>query len=104
VLIGFVVGLAISCQTFWSFVLENLRNLGAMKAMGASDRRLSRMVALQTLTVGLIGYGCGVGLATLRPRVSEERHAALLPPVAAPADLPRRHPLHLLARRLAGHP
>lgn len=65
VLLGFVVGLAISSQTFYSFVLENLRNLGALKAMGASDSVLSRMVMLQTLTVGLIGYGCGVGLATL---------------------------------------
>jgi len=63
VMLGFVVGLAISSQTFYSFVLENLRNLGALKAMGASDRVLSRMVMLQTLTVGLIGYGCGVGLA-----------------------------------------
>jgi len=65
VMLGFVVGLAISSQTFYSFVLENLRNLGALKAMGASDAVLSRMVMLQTLTVGLIGYGCGVGLATL---------------------------------------
>jgi len=65
VLLGFVVGLAISSQTFYSFVLENLRHLGALKAMGASDRVLARMVMLQTLTVGLIGYGCGVGLATL---------------------------------------
>jgi len=65
VMLGFVVGLAISSQTFYSFVLENLRNLGALKAMGASDRALSRMVMVQTLTVGLIGYGCGVGLAML---------------------------------------
>lgn len=65
VLLGFVVGLAISSQTFYSFILENLRNLGALKAMGASDRVLARMVMLQTLTVGLIGYGCGVGLASL---------------------------------------
>ncbi len=65
VLLGFVVGLAISSQTFYSFVLENLRNLGALKAMGASDGTLARMVMVQTLTVGLIGYGCGVGLATL---------------------------------------
>ena len=64
-MLGFVVGLAISSQTFYSFILENLRNLGALKAMGASDRVLSRMVMLQTLTVGLIGYGCGVGLAML---------------------------------------
>lgn len=64
VLLGFIVGLAISSQTFYSFVLENLRNLGALKAMGASDKVLSRMVMLQTLVVGMIGYGCGVGLAT----------------------------------------
>jgi putative ABC transport system permease protein len=64
VLLGFIVGLAISSQTFYSFVLENLRNLGALKAMGAPDRVLAQMVLLQTLTVGLIGYGCGVGLAT----------------------------------------
>jgi putative ABC transport system permease protein len=65
VLLGFVVGLAISSQTFYSFILENLRHLGALKAMGASDRVLARMVMLQTLAVGLIGYGCGIGLATL---------------------------------------
>src|SRR5688572_7875188 len=65
VLLGFVVGLAISSQTFYSFILENLRNLGALKAMGASDAVLSRMVMVQTLTVGLVGYGCGVGLAML---------------------------------------
>jgi putative ABC transport system permease protein len=65
VLLGFVVGLAISSQTFYSFILENLRHLGALKAMGASDGMLSKMIMLQTLTVGLIGYGCGVGLATL---------------------------------------
>src|SRR5215467_12456745 len=64
VLLGFIVGVAISSQTFYSFVLENLRNLGALKAMGASDTVLARMVMLQTLTVGMIGYGCGVGLAT----------------------------------------
>ena len=43
-----------SRQTFYSFVLENLRNLGALKALGASDSVLSRMVMVQTLTVGLI--------------------------------------------------
>ncbi len=48
-MLGFVVGLAISSQTFYSFVLEKLRNLGALKAMGASDRVLSRMVTLNCI-------------------------------------------------------
>jgi putative ABC transport system permease protein len=63
--LGFIVGLAICSQTFYAFILENLRHLGALKAMGASDGVLCRMLLLQAFTVGLIGYGCGVGLATL---------------------------------------
>ena len=85
VLLGFIVGLAISSQTFYSFVLENLRNLGALKAMGASDRVLARMVMLQTLTVGLIGYGCGVGLATLFGVVVLKKG---MPPFFLPWQLP----------------
>lgn len=65
VFLGFIVGLAVCSQTFYAFVLENLRNLGALKAMGASDGMLCRMLLLQAFTVGLIGYGCGIGLATL---------------------------------------
>lgn len=65
VLLGYIVGLAICTQTFYAFVLENLRHLGALKAMGASDAMLCRMLVLQAFTVGLIGYGCGIGLATL---------------------------------------
>lgn len=85
VLLGFVVGLAISSQTFYSFVLENLRNLGALKAMGASDRILARMIMLQTLTVGLIGYGCGVGLATLFGLIVLRKG---MPPFFMPWQLP----------------
>lgn len=62
IILGFIVGVAIAGQTFYSFVLENLRNLGALKAMGASNALLSGMLLLQAYTVGLIGYGFGVGL------------------------------------------
>lgn len=63
IILGFIVGIAVSGQTFYSFVLENLRHLGALKAMGASNGLLARMLLLQAFTVGLIGYGIGVGLA-----------------------------------------
>ena len=65
ILMGFIVGIAISGQTFYSFVLENLRHLGALKAMGASNGLLARMLMAQALTVGIIGYGLGVGLTSL---------------------------------------
>lgn len=65
VILGFLVGTAVVGQTFYTFVLENLKHLGALKAMGASDWLLTRMILLQALTVGLLGYGIGVGLAAV---------------------------------------
>lgn len=65
ILLGFIVGIAVSGQTFYSFILENLGNLGALKAMGASNQLLRRMLLLQAALVGVIGYGIGIGLASL---------------------------------------
>ena len=65
VLLGFIVGMAISGQTFYLFTVENLPQFGALKAIGASTGMLARMILLQSFTVGTIGYGVGVGLATL---------------------------------------
>ena len=63
VVIGFIVGIAIACQTFYAFVLDNLRHLGALKAMGMSNFRLSCMLIIQSSVVGMIGFGVGL-LAT----------------------------------------
>lgn len=65
VLLGFLVGVAIAGQTFYNFTLDNLRYFGALKAMGGSNWLLLRMVLLQALLAGAIGYGLGVGLAAL---------------------------------------
>jgi putative ABC transport system permease protein len=64
VVIGFIVGVAIACQTFYSFVLDNLKHLGALKAMGMSNFRLSMMLLFQSFTVGLIGFGIGLLLTS----------------------------------------
>lgn len=65
VFLGFIVGMAIAGQTFYLFTVENLRQFGALKAIGASTGMLARMILLQSFTVGFIGYGIGVGLATV---------------------------------------
>jgi putative ABC transport system permease protein len=59
------VGTVIAGQTFHNFTLDNLRQFGALKAMGARTGTLLRMIVLQALLVGAIGYGLGVGLASL---------------------------------------
>lgn len=65
VLLGFIVGMAIAGQTFYLFTVENLPHFGALKAIGAGTGLLAKMILLQSFTVGLTGYGIGVGLATL---------------------------------------
>ena len=65
VMLGFIVGAAIAGQTFYNCTLENLRQFGVLKAMGTSNRILLRMILLQAVLVGSIGYGLGVGLTAL---------------------------------------
>lgn len=64
VILGVIVGIAIAGQTFYLFVHDNLRFLAAFKAMGARNSTLAGMVLLQAFSVGFIGYGIGVGLAS----------------------------------------
>ncbi len=65
VLLGFLVGTAIAGQTFYLFTVENIRQFGALKAMGTSNWTILLMVLFQGLQVGIVGYGVGVGLAAL---------------------------------------
>ncbi len=65
VLLGFIVGAAIAGQTFYNCTLENLRQFGVLKAMGTSNWVLLRMILLQAVLVGTIGYGLGVGLTAV---------------------------------------
>jgi putative ABC transport system permease protein len=65
VALGFVVGAAVAGQTFYLFTVENLKQFGALKAMGVSNARLVGMSLLQALVVGAVGYGLGVGGAAL---------------------------------------
>ena len=65
VLMGVIVGIAIAGQTFYLFILDNLRYLAALKAMGARMPILAAMVFLQSFSVGFVGFGLGVGLTTI---------------------------------------
>jgi putative ABC transport system permease protein len=60
--ISFIVGLSISGQTFYTFILENLERFGALKAIGARGYELVAMILFQASFTALTGYGLGVGL------------------------------------------
>jgi putative ABC transport system permease protein len=65
VVLGFVVGVAIAGQTFYLFTAENLKQFGALKAMGVGNAGLVGMILLQGLVVGTLGYAVGMGLTAI---------------------------------------
>ncbi len=80
VALGFLVGTVIAGQTFHNFTLDNLKQFGALKAMGARTGTLLRMIVLQALLVGSIGYGIGVGLASLAGMATKHSELAFKMP------------------------
>ncbi|ACO32429.1 MULTISPECIES: ABC transporter permease [Acidobacterium] len=71
--ISFIVGLSISGQTFYTFILENLEKFGALKAIGTKSRELIAMILFQSTVTALIGYGLGVGLCTTLTTLAKMR-------------------------------
>lgn len=89
VVLGLIVGTAIAGQTFYNFTHDNLKQFGALKAMGAGNMTLLRMILLQAAVVGVTGFGLGVGLAALMGRSAGKTNLAfrLLPHVLGGAGL-----------------
>ncbi|HYN39513.1 MAG TPA: ABC transporter permease [Rhodospirillales bacterium] len=59
--LAFLIGAAIAGQTFYAFTIENLRHFGVLKALGAGNWMLTKMVLAQAVIAGATGYGLGVG-------------------------------------------
>ncbi|HEX5644563.1 MAG TPA: FtsX-like permease family protein [Erythrobacter sp.] len=60
VVLGFIVGVAIVGLTFSLFIRDNIKQFGALKAIGVTNAKIRRMVVVQAGLVGFIGYCLGV--------------------------------------------
>ncbi len=67
-----IVGVAITAQTLYLFVVENLKQFGALKAIGATNAQIAAMVLLQSAVVGAIGFGLGIGVCALFFKVTKD--------------------------------
>jgi putative ABC transport system permease protein len=61
--VALVVGTVVAGQTFYLFTVENLKQFGALKAMGVSNPRLVGMILLQAGSVAALGFALGTGMA-----------------------------------------
>ena len=72
-LVSFIVGLSISGQTFYTFIIENLERFGALKAIGAKGHELVGMILFQSTFTALTGYGLGIGLCVALMTMAKAR-------------------------------
>jgi putative ABC transport system permease protein len=77
IVLGFIVGVLLSAAVFYQFTTENLRQFAVLKALGVTGTRLTGMVLLQAMVVGLIGYGVGVGAASAFTIITRKASAEL---------------------------
>jgi putative ABC transport system permease protein len=61
--VALVVGAVVAGQTFYLFTIENLKQFGALKAIGVTNVRLIGMILLQAFTAGTLGFSLGTGMA-----------------------------------------
>ncbi len=66
--LGFVIGLLVCGQTFFTYVSDNARLFAALKALGLSNARLLGMIFTQVVVLGLLGFGLGAGIASISGR------------------------------------
>jgi putative ABC transport system permease protein len=65
VTIALIVGTVVAGQTFYIFTIENLKQFGALKAIGVTNLRIVGMILLQAMVVGLMGYALGIAMCAL---------------------------------------
>jgi putative ABC transport system permease protein len=65
VALGVIIGAVVVGQMFYIFVLENLRQFGILKAVGADEFTIIQMVLIQAGLVGALGYSFGMAVSTL---------------------------------------
>ena len=58
--IALIVGTVVAGQTFYIFTIENLKQFGALKAIGVTNLRIVGMILLQALLVAAIGFALGI--------------------------------------------
>lgn len=63
--LGFLIGATIVAQTFYIFIIENLKQFATLKAIGVTNRQIFLMVMAQTFVVAALGFCIGIGLAAL---------------------------------------
>jgi putative ABC transport system permease protein len=78
--LGLVVGVVVVAQTIYAATVDHLREFGTLKAMGATNGYIYRVIVTQALWSAVIGYGFGIAIAYGAVYMSRNGGAAIVLP------------------------
>jgi putative ABC transport system permease protein len=84
-LFGLVVGFVIVSLSMFSSVVDNLREFGTLKALGATNADLTMLLLVQAVTFALLGSALGLALVLELARLLRNPKLAILLPPALTA-------------------
>jgi putative ABC transport system permease protein len=85
--LGLLVGVVVVAQTIYAATVDHIREFGTLKAMGATNRYIYRVIVTQAVVSALIGYAVGMTGAQLAARASEQGSPAIILPPLLTAGL-----------------
>jgi putative ABC transport system permease protein len=92
--LGLLVGVVVVAQTIYSSTMDHLREFGTLKAMGATNAYIYKIIMKQAAIAAVIGYALGISLSILVVHESGKGGANIILAVATgggDAGPDRRH-------------
>ncbi len=78
--LGLVVGVVVVAQTIYATTMDHLKEYGTLKAMGASNSYLYRVIIEQAVASAVVGYVLAMGVSYVVVKGSQSGGAAILVP------------------------
>src|SRR5215472_5516670 len=79
-LLGLVVGVVVVAQTIYATTMDHIREYGTLKAMGAANRYIYRVIITQAGISAVIGYAFAMIISFFVIRASQNGGAAIMMP------------------------
>ncbi len=76
--LAIVVGIVIVAQTIYSATVDHIREYGTLKAMGATNFYLYKIIITQAIVSGLISFVIGIAASLVISRISYEGTLAII--------------------------
>lgn len=78
--LGLIVGIVVVAQTIYAATVDHLREFGTLKAMGATNGYIYRVIIKQAVAAALIGYSIGIAVSYGAVYASRDGGAAIVLP------------------------